>query len=66
MLQNDKERLGGDLSQHTSFNIAGHCLLVVGDLVQARDTFSKSHLLTLMCPPEDKYNSASWYLQNFL
>ena len=50
---------------HHSYNITGHCLLVVGDIDRARDMFTLSYELSRMIQPYDKYNSAPWYLQNF-
>ena len=49
---------------HTTFNIAGHCLLLAGKQDQAHDMFYRSYTLSQMVPPWDKYNSALWYLQN--
>ena len=49
--------------RHHSYNIAGHCLLVVGDKHRAREMFSRSYKFT--SPPFDKVNSANWYLQHF-
>ena len=49
----------------TSFNIAGHCLLLAGKRDQARDMFYHSYIMSLMFPPFDKYNSALWYHQNY-
>ena len=48
-----------------SYNIAGHCLLVAGEIDRARDMFLQSFTITLLNPPSDKFNSAFWYLQNF-
>ena len=45
-------------------NIAGHCLLLAGKRVQACDVFYSSYTASQRGPPEDKYNSALWYLQN--
>ena len=48
----------------SSFNIAGHCLLLAGYTDRARAVFLRSYRLTRKVPPTDKYNSALWYLQN--
>ena len=45
-------------------NIIGHCLLLAGKRVQARDMFYNSYTTSQRQPPWDKYNSALWYLQN--
>ena len=50
--------------QFTSLNIAGHCLLLAGKLVQARDMFYQSYLSTIMLPFHHEQNSAVWYLKN--
>ena len=49
----------------TTWNIAGHCLLLAGRPDQARGMFYKSYAVSKMRPPLDKYNSALWYLLNF-
>ena len=51
--------------RYHSYNIAGHCLLVAGEIDQARDMFLLSYEFLLQRPPYDKFNSALWYLQNF-
>ena len=48
----------------TDINIIGHCLLLAGQRALARYTFYRSYTETQSRPPEDKYNSAIWYLQN--
>ena len=48
-----------------SYNIAGHCLLIAGEIDRARDMFSRSHQKTLLNSLLDMSNSALWYLQNF-
>ena len=48
---------------YRSFNIAGHCLLMVGETMQARDMFEASYQYTQGHPPYDKYNSAFHYLE---
>ena len=45
-------------------NIAGHCLLLAGKRDHARKMFYSSYTASQRHPPEDKYNSALWYLQN--
>ena len=47
-----------------SINIAGHCLLLVGERARAWKVFNQSYQHTQRDPPHDKYNSALWYLQN--
>ena len=51
-----------------SYNIAGHCLLIAGEIDQARDMFSRSEQLTqslqLLRSPSST-SAASWYLQKF-
>ena len=54
----------GERRSH-SYNIAGYCLLVAREIEQARAMFLLSYEFTLRSPPYDKFNSASWYLQNF-
>ena len=51
-----------DCSYTSALNIAGHCLLLVGRIDQARDMFFQSYLITkeVSWP-----SSAQWYLQNF-
>ena len=44
-------------------NIVGHCLLIAGEIDQARYMFIRSRLETP--GPIDKFNSASWYITNF-
>ena len=55
----------GPVFRYHSFNIAGHCLLIAGEIYQARDMFLHSYKFTLQNPPLDRFNSALWYLQNF-
>ena len=59
---NDRERCGA--WKHPSFNIAGHCLLMAGNVEMARDMFLKSTQFTnsRQSPAFDKYNSAYKYL----
>ena len=45
----------------TSWNIAGHCLLLAGRRVQARDMFYRSYMATQNTWRE-RLNSAIWYL----
>ena len=61
-VNNDKQC--GGLRNH-SYNIAGHCLLVAGEIDRARVMFFMSYMLTLQIPVYEKFNSALWYLQNF-
>ena len=51
------------IARYHSYNIAGHCLLSVGDNVQARDMFMRSYQSTLQLPAIHKLNSAHYYLQ---
>ena len=53
------------LTLHHSYNITGHCLLMVGKPAEARDMFTRSYQYTETKPPWNKYNSAQWYIQNF-
>ena len=48
---------------HHSYNIAGHCLLSVGETEQARDMFMRSYEQTLSQPVQHRLNSALYYLQ---
>ena len=59
---NDDERCS--IAKHHSYNIAGHCLLMVGNVETARDMFLKSAQFThsRQSPAIDKYNSAYKYL----
>ena len=61
-LLTDKERITSET--YSAYNIAGHCLLLAGEREQAWEMFNMSYRETKRCPPEDKYNSALWYLQN--
>ena len=62
------EQCGSNCMRYSSFNIAGHCLLVAGDKVRAREMFLKS------CEVHSRYgskcnpqaNSAVYYLHNYL
>ena len=49
---------------HHSFNIAGHCLLIAGDINRARYMFSTSQIFTSQLPLLNS-NSAAWYLRHF-
>ena len=60
---NNEDQYGAFL--HHSYHIAGHCLLVIGDINRARDMFAMSYQITEEISPLSKYNSAMWYLQNF-
>ena len=57
---NNTEQCGN--RPYNSYNITGHCLLLAGRRVQARDMFNMSYEITQRNPPYDKYNSALWYL----
>ena len=58
---NDKEQC--DLRRWHSYNIAGHCLLSVGQTDQAREMFMGSYQLTLPGPVIHQFNSVQYYLQ---
>ena len=49
----------------TSFNIAGHCLLLAGKTDQARKMFNALCLVTQVNPLYGNSQSALWYLQHF-
>ena len=57
---NDRERRGVRI--HHSYNIAGHCLLIAGNLDMARYMFLKSARFTRPSNARDKYNAAHKYL----
>ena len=46
-----------------SYNIVGHCLLLVGLYEQARDMFLRSFQYTSNIPVGHRHNSARYYLQ---
>ena len=48
-----------------SYNIAGHCLMLIGETVQALDLFKLSYETTLINPAHHPLNSANYYLQFF-
>ena len=58
---NDSEQ-HGKFTWH-SYNITGHCLLLVGETEQARDMFIRSYECTLPYPAYHRHNSAQYYLQ---
>ena len=60
---NDREHCGHN--RHNSYNIAGHCLLSIGEREQARDMLIRSYefTLTLPHPAHHRHNSAQYYLQ---
>ena len=62
------EQCGSTCMRYSSFNIAGHCLLLAGDKVRAREMFLKSCELHSRygskCNPQP--NSAEYYLHNYL
>ena len=60
----DPEQCGENI--HTSYNIAGHCLLTVGETEQARNMFIRSYEFTMPNPPFHRHNSAQYYLQFLL
>ena len=60
----NKEQQG--IYRYHSYNIAGHCLLVTGDITRARDMFTMSYQLSEGIQPLSKYNSALWYLQHII
>ena len=51
------------LYRRHSYNIAGHCLLAVGETAQAQDMFMRSYEFTLDIRPIHQRNSAQYYLQ---
>ena len=63
---NDRERCS--IVQFHSYNIAGHCMLIVGNFEMARQLFVASAQFThnLRPPVFDKYNSAYKYLSLML
>ena len=58
----DYERCG--VFKHHSYNIAGHCMLLVGNVETARNMFLESAQDTQIpvCPAFNKYNAAYKYL----
>ena len=57
---------GNIINRQHAYNIAGHCLLIAGKKRRAREMFEYSHrYLTNKCSSLERYNSATWYLQNF-
>ena len=59
-IANADERNG--LRIHHSYNIAGHCMLIAGDVDMARYMFLHSAQFTQPSPVADKYNAAYKYL----
>ena len=55
----DRERCG---YKYHSCNIAGHCLLITGNKIMARDLFLKSAHFTQQCKVFDQENAAYLYL----
>ena len=49
---------------YITLNIAGHCLLLAGKRVLARDMFNLSCMITKRSPPQLTCNPAQWYLLN--
>ena len=60
---NNRERCGQ--WRHHSYNIAGHCLLITGQIDRARDMFNRSRRVTYEKPLPNECNAASWYIRNF-
>ena len=58
---NNREQCGFFL--HNSYNIAGQCLLAVGETAKAREMFMRSNQLTLPDIRHHRHNSAQYYLQ---
>ena len=55
-----------DSCSTSDLNIAGHCLLLAGQIAEARDMFYLSYaLVQQFCPALQVINSARWYLQIF-
>ena len=52
------------LAPYPSYNIAGHCLLLAGAPIEAREMFVRSCLSTRDNPVINRYNSARYYLQH--
>ena len=60
------------ISHEHSLNIAGHCLLIAGDIARARDMFIRSKqtalkfkTIPLVALCASKSSSAKWYLEHF-
>ena len=61
---NNREQCGS--RRDFSYNIAGHCLLVTGQIDRARDMFNSTLLFRMTCLPlQGNCNSANWYITNF-
>ena len=60
---NNREQCGG--RRDFSYNIAGHCLLVAGQIDRARSMFIRSRRFREKLPISEKCNSANWYIRNF-
>ena len=60
---NNSEQNGEN--KHHSYNMAGHCLLIAGEIGQARYMFNMSRHFTKAKPPLDRYNATTWYLRQF-
>ena len=52
---------------HNTFNIAGHCYLITGEIDTARSMFIWSRMCTSYFEASflERFNSATWYLKNF-
>ena len=58
-----KHRTEEDPCPYADLNIAGHCLLLAGRIIEARDLFYLSYILTKnFSPAVHNDNSAQWYL----
>ena len=53
------------MNLHHSYNIAGHCLLVAGQIDRARDMFKRSRRVRYKKFLPGNENSANWYIANF-
>ena len=69
LVNNDAEK---DNSPEQLFNIAGHCLLIAGDIARARDMFIRSkqtafrfESIPFVSATACKFRSANWYLEHF-
>ena len=61
---NNSEQCGS--RRDFSYNIAGHCLLVTGQIDRARDMFNNSRLFRMTrVHLQENSNSANWYITNF-
>ena len=51
--------------EHHSYNIAGHCLLIAGNINQASEMFKRSRGIRYNLPLPEDFNSATWYIRSF-